>query len=120
MRPYRIPIAILVVGIFITIGGVLIYANQNPGGKDVTFSVTVTGAQSMKPDTLNANHNDNITLIVTSDRTGEVHLHGYDLHFLTTTAGQSVSRTFKADKTGDFEIEWESTSTHLGHLVVSG
>jgi hypothetical protein len=30
-----------------------------------------------------------------------------------------VSQTFKAANTGDFEIEWESTSAHLGHLVVS-
>jgi hypothetical protein len=30
-----------------------------------------------------------------------------------------VTKTFTADKTGDFPIEWESTSTPLGHLVVS-
>jgi hypothetical protein len=30
-----------------------------------------------------------------------------------------VSHTFKADKSADFEIEWESTNTHLGDLVVS-
>jgi hypothetical protein len=45
-------------------------------------------------------------------------LHGYDIHF-ETKAGQVVSQTFKADKTGDFPIEWESTSTPLGHLVVT-
>jgi hypothetical protein len=49
---------------------------------------------------------------------GEVHLHGYDLAF-DTKAGQVVSQTFKAVNTGDFPIEWESTSTDLGHLVVN-
>ena len=118
MTRYRIPIVIGVVAIFIVIGGILIFASQNRGGGNVTFNVTVSGAKSMSPDTLTAHHNDTITINVTSDTDGEVHLHGYDIHF-DTKAGQAVSHTFKADKTGDFEIEWESTSTHLGHLVVS-
>jgi len=118
INTYRVPIVVGVVVVIIAIGGVLIYSNQNPGGKDVTFNVTVTGAKSMSPDTLTAHHNDNITINVSSDTDGEVHLHGYDIHF-DTKAGQTVSHTFKAVNTGDFEIEWESTSTHLGHLVVS-
>jgi hypothetical protein len=112
------PIVIGVVAIFIVVGGILIFANQNPGGKNVTFNVAVSSAKSMSPDTLTAHHNDTITISVTSDTGGEVHLHGYDIHF-ETKAGQVVSHTFKADKTGDFEIEWEATSSRLGHLVVS-
>ncbi len=118
MNRYRIPIVVAVVAIFIAIGGILIFANQNAGGKKVTFNVTVTGGKSMSPDTLTAHHNDTITINLTSDTDGEVHLHGYDIHF-ETKAGQVVSQTFKADKSAEFEIEWESTSTHLGHLVVS-
>jgi uncharacterized protein YxeA len=118
MNRYRVPVVVAVVVVFIAIGGILIFANQNAGGKNVTFNVTVTGAKSMSPDTLTANRNDNITINVSSDNDGEVHLHGYDIHF-DTKAGQVVSHTFKAMDTGDFEIEWESTSTHLGHLVVS-
>ena len=68
--------------------------------------------------TLNAHLNDTVTINITSDTTGEVHLHGYDIPF-DCTAGQVTSHTFKADKSGQFEIEWESTSTHLGFLVVS-
>ncbi len=104
--------------IFVAIGGILIFANQSSGGQNVTFNVTVTGAKSMSPDTLSAHHNDTITINVASDTDGEVHLHGYDIHF-ETKAGQVVSHTFKAVNTGDFEIEWESTSIHLGHLVVT-
>jgi hypothetical protein len=115
---YRVPIVIAVVAIFVVVGGILIFVNQNPGGQNVTFNVTVSGAKSMSPDTLTAHHNDTITINVASDTDGEAHLHGYDIHF-ETKAGQVISQTFKADKTGDFEIEWESTSTHLGHLVVS-
>jgi len=115
---HRIPIVIAVVVVFIAVGGVLIFANQNAGGQNVTFNVTVTGGKSMSQDTLKAHHDDNITINITSDTDGEVHLHGYDIHF-DTKAGQVVTQTFKAVNTGDFPIEWESTSTSLGHLVVS-
>ena len=118
MNRYRIPIVVAVLVVFIVVGGILIFANQNAGGKNVTFDVTVTGAKSMSRDTLTAHRNDTVTINITSDTDGEVHLHGYDIHF-DTKAGQAVSQTFKAVNTGDFPIEWESTSTPLGHLVVS-
>ncbi|HEY2593579.1 MAG TPA: hypothetical protein VGK33_06740 [Chloroflexota bacterium] len=103
---------------FVAVGGYLIYANQNPGGQNRTIDVTVTAASSMSPSDLTAHRNDTVTINITSDTTGEVHLHGYDIHF-NCTAGQVTSHTFKAINTGSFEIEWESTSTHLGQLVVT-
>jgi len=118
MNRYRIPIVIVVLVVFVVVGGILIFANQNAGGQNVTINVTVTGGAKMVPDTLKAHHNDTVTINVTSDTDGEVHLHGYDIHF-DTKAGQVVTQTFKAANTGDFPIEWESTSTPLGHLVVS-
>ena len=114
----RVPIIAVVVVVFIAVAGYLIYANQTHGGQNRTIDVTVTAGKSMTPDTLKANQNDTITINITSDTNGEVHVHGYDIAF-EATAGQVVSHTFKADKTGDFEIEWESTSTRLGHFVVS-
>jgi hypothetical protein len=114
----RIGIVAAALVIFIAVGGFLIYANRNPAGQPLTINVTVTGAKTMQPSDLSAHLNDTITLNIKSDTDGEVHLHGYDIHFVAK-AGQAVSQTFKADNTGDFEIEWESTSTHLGHLVVT-
>jgi hypothetical protein len=55
---------------------------------------------------------------VISDTDGEVHLHVYDIAF-EAKAGQAVSHTFKADKTCNCDIEWESTSTSLGQLQVN-
>jgi hypothetical protein len=115
---YRIPIVVAVLVVFVVVGGIMIFANQNAGGQNMTINLTVTGGAKMVPDTLKAHHNDTVTINVTSDTDGEVHLHGYDIHF-DTKAGQVVSQTFKAVNTGDFPIEWESTSTPLGHLVVS-
>jgi hypothetical protein len=107
-----------VVVVFLTIGAFLIFANQSKGGANVTINVTVSKGTSMSPGTWSAHHNDVVTVDITSDIDGEVHLHGYDIPF-ETKAGQVVTKTFTADKTGDFPIEWESTSTRLGHLVVS-
>lgn len=118
MRRNTLLIVAIVVGLFIVAGGVLIYATRSHGGGSKTIDVTVTAATHMDPPTWTANQNDTMTVNVKSDTDGEVHLHGYDIHF-DTKAGQTVTQTFKADKTGSFPIEWESTSTPLGQLVVS-
>ena len=118
MSRNRFAIVLGVLVVFVLVGGILIYASRNGGGKNVTFDVTVTGASKMTPSTLSAHQNDTITINVSSDTDGEVHLHVYDIAF-DTKAGQVVSHTFKADKTCGCDIEWESTSTSLGSLTVS-
>jgi hypothetical protein len=72
----------------------------------------------MSQTTLEAHQNDTVTINIKSDTDGEVHLHVYDIPF-ETKAGQTVSHTFKANLTCQCLIEWESTSTPLGNLVVS-
>jgi hypothetical protein len=104
--------------VFVIAGGVVIYATSHRGGQNLTFDVTVTNASSMSPDTLTANQNDTVTINVHSNTSGEVHLHEYDIAF-NAVAGQVVSHTFKADKTGQHDIEWESTGIHLGYLIVN-
>ena len=111
-----IVVALLVV--FVIVGGVLIYANTQKGGKNVTINVTVTGAKTMSPSELKATQNDKVTINVTSDQEGEVHLHIYDIAF-EVKPGETTSHTFTADKTCTCEIEWEETSTPLGTLTVS-
>jgi hypothetical protein len=118
MSRARALVLVALVVVFVVAGGVLIYSNTHIGPKDLTFDVAVTGGSSMKPDVLEAHQNDTITINITSDRDGEVHLHQYDIP-IETKAGQTVSHTFKADKTCSCDIEWESTSTLLGSLVVS-
>ena len=118
MSQTRVVLAAVVVVLFIAAGGILIYFTRSHGGQNVTLNVTVTGGKVMQPDTLTAHQNDTVTINVTSDMDGEVHLHVYDIAF-DAKAGQTVSQTFKADKAESCEIEWESTSMHLGTLVVS-
>jgi hypothetical protein len=123
-RSRALVVAALIV-VFVIAGGALIYANTNKGSaRSVTFDLSVTGASKMSvsggtdPEKLSAHQNDTITINVTSDKEGEVHLHEYDIAF-TVTPGQTTTHTFKADKTCTCEIEWEETSTHLGTLTVS-
>lgn len=119
MSRTRIIVAVAAVAVFILAGGVLIYATQHRGGLSRTFDVTVTGATTMTPSMLQPVHvGDSVTIDIASDTTGEVHLHVYDIPF-DAVAGQTVSHTFKADKTCTCDIEWESTSRQLGTLVVS-
>jgi hypothetical protein len=114
----RIAVVVGVLVVFAVVGGLIIRANQHQGGQNVTFNVSVTGAKTMSPSSLSAHVNDTITISIASDTDGEVHLHVYDIKF-ETKAGQTVSHTFKADKTCGCDIEWESTSTPLGSLTVS-
>ena len=118
MSRTRALIVVALVVVFIIAGGVLIYANTQKGGKNVTIDVTVTGAKNMTPSDLKATQNDKVTINLTSDQEGEVHLHIYDIAF-EVKPGQTTSHTFTADKTCTCEIEWEDTSTPLGTLTVS-
>jgi hypothetical protein len=119
MSRFRLAVVIGVVVIFIAVGAYLIFGNKKSAPKPVTFNVTVTDAKSMNPDELKVNQNDTVTINISSNTTGEVHLHGYDIPF-DCVAGQVVSHTFKATISGGpFDIEWESTSTHLGDLIVN-
>jgi hypothetical protein len=114
----RVLVLAVVLVLFAAAGGVLIAYSGHGGGRNVTFDVTVTGAARMSPSTLSAHQNDTVTINMTSDTTGEVHLHGYDIAF-NTKAGQTVTHTFKATTTCSCDIEWESTGAPLGTLQVS-
>jgi hypothetical protein len=116
---FRLAIVAGVLVIFIAVGAYLIFGHGKAAPQSRTFDVTITAAKSMKPPVLNVNQNDTVTINMSSDATGEVHLHGYDIPF-DCVAGQVVSHTFKATISGGpFDIEWESTATHLGDLIVN-
>jgi|ERR1700682_24601 len=117
MSRNRIAVVVGVLVAFVIVGGILIYA-RSTSGQNVTFDVTVTGGKTMSPSDLTVHQNDTVTINIKSDTDGEVHLHVYDIHF-ETKKGQTVTQKFKADKSGKFPLEWESTSTDLGQLIVN-
>ena len=118
MSRNRAAVVAAVFVVFAVVAAYLVYTNQGGGGKNVRFDVTVTHADNMKPSELDVHQNDLVTISITSDTDGEVHLHGYGIHF-DNIAGKVTTHAFKADKSGTFELEWESTSHHLGDLVVA-
>jgi len=118
MSRNRILVVAAVLLLFAAAGGALIFATGHHQPQNLTFNLAVTGATSMRPSSLSAHVGDTLTINIASDTTGEVHLHVYDIAF-NTVAGQTVSHTFKADKTCGCDIEWESTSHSLGNLTVN-
>lgn len=111
-------ILLVVVALVIVVGiGVVALRSVGGGGQDRTIDIAITG-KKMAPDTITVKQNDNVTLNITGDHTEEIHIHGYDL-LKTIEAGKSGVYKFRADKSGDYEIEIETTSTTVGHLVVN-
>ena len=118
MSRTRLYVVVALVAVFLVAGAVLTYATGHRGGQNLTFNVTVTGGTTMTPSQLSAHQGDDITINVTSDSEGEVHLHEYDIAF-DVKPGQTTTHSFKADKTCGCDIEWETTSHPLGTLTVS-
>ena len=118
MARNRVVILAVVVLVLLAIGGYLISQNIGGGGRQVSLALSVTGS-SLMPDAPTAKQGDRVTMTMTADKVEEVHLHGYDVLFAVPSAGGSVTHTFTADKSGSFEIELETTGTHLGQFNVS-
>jgi len=112
----RLAIVVAVLVIFAAVGAVLVFGNQGPAPQQRLIQVTVTG-DTMSPAQLQANEGDTLTVSVSADKYEEIHLHGYDKHFFPSP-GQPATLTFPADKTGNFVIEIEVSSTPLGLLDV--
>jgi FtsP/CotA-like multicopper oxidase with cupredoxin domain len=118
MARNRVLILLVVVVLFLAVGGFLIARSVGGGGRPVTIDLTVSGS-TLTPDTPTAKQGDRVTMTITADKAEEIHLHGYDIPFQVPSAGGKVTHTFTADKSGSFEMELEATSTHLGEFQVS-
>ncbi len=116
MSRNRVLVIAVVVIAFIAIGGYLVQRGTGTGGQQVRLNLKVAGS-TMTPDNPTAHANDTVTMTITADKDEEIHLHGYDIPF-ECKANQPLTKTFKADKTGDFDMEIEETSTPLGKLTV--
>ena len=118
MRRNRAVILAAVVVAFLAVFGYLVSRNTGGGGNAVTIDITVAGSR-MSPDTPSAKQGDRVTMTITADSKEEIHLHGYDIPFAVPAAGGRVTHSFKADRTGSFEMEIEGSGTHLGQFQVS-
>jgi hypothetical protein len=119
MQRNRLLIIAVVVVVFIAAGAYLALRGLGGTGKPVTLALSVTGTTMSPTATPTVDQNDMVTMTVTTDQAEEIHLHGYDIHFEIPGPGQSVTHTFKADKSGRFDMEIEASSTGVGTFVVN-
>jgi len=66
---------------------------------------------------LRVHEGDEIILKIVSDRSDEVHLHGYDLH-ADLVPGETTTLAFSATRTGRFGMEMHRSHTELAALEV--
>lgn len=66
---------------------------------------------------LEAHEGDEIILKIVTDRSDEVHLHGYDLH-ADLVPGETTTLAFTATRTGRFGMELHRSHDELGALEV--
>ena len=84
-------------------------SDQRPEACDaeaVTIQITVT-AEAMTPDDPGACRDQDVTLVISSETDGFLHIHGYDeeVPALEISAGEKVEVEFGADRSGQFPIE---------------
>lgn len=75
------------------------------------------GARVAGPAVIEIGAGDAVTLMVTSDRADELHVHGYDLH-ADLRPGEAATLSFKAEHAGRFEIELHGAHLGLATLEV--
>lgn len=69
------------------------------------------------PTILTATQGDTVTIAITANVNGELHLHGYDKHVNFFT-GKKSSLTVFANTAGRFPYELEDSKTEIGALEV--
>lgn len=87
---------------------------------DVTIEVVVADGEVEVTggDRIDVPIDSLVELILTTDVSEEVHVHGYDLK-LGVAAGKTASTTFTTGVAGRFEIELEGSGMFITELVVS-
>ncbi len=86
---------------------------------DVMVMVTFeNGSVTTESDRVDVAVGDIVEIVVTSDVTEEIHLHGYDI-IADVAAGETATLRFTAEVPGIFEVELEDSGELLVELVIS-
>ena len=87
-----------------------------PGPTEIRITV-VNGAPKGGIARENVKKNDRVVLVVRSDVTDHVHLHGYDL-MRDVAPGKPARLPFKATIPGRFEVELEDRGVQIADITV--
>lgn len=91
----------------------------------VTLAATLPATSPLQPKNLNVCQNQKVTLTISSERDGAVHLHGYDDQNaeVEVATGKDARLAFTASHPGQFVIEFHpadgSAESEVGVLTVN-
>ncbi len=111
---------IIIVGVVLLISSFVIFMpkNSNSAPKNEYATIVVKNKElTSGPSIIHVKQGDTVILKITTDRTDEFHLHGYD-EKIDLEAGVTANLSFTASLTGDYEYELEQSKLILGHLQV--
>lgn len=87
-------------------------------GKTITIDLEDGKPTEKVGPSVTVSKGDKLTLVITSDKAYEVHVHGVDIS-IDVTPGDTVTKTFTVDlAAGSYEVEVEETGFLLFNLVV--
>jgi hypothetical protein len=93
-------------------------AISEPSVRQEVFEINIQNGRIVSGSTLlQVREGDEITLKIVSDRSDEVHLHGYGLHAYIVP-GETAMLAFTATRTGRFGLEMHRSHIELGTLEV--
>jgi len=101
-------------------GGAAIEEGLAAADADVTITATFkAGTVDLEgDDRVDVEVDDVVMVMVTSDVTDQVHVHGYNI-LAEVGSDMNAMILFTADSPGKFEIEFEASGTFIAELVVS-
>ena len=79
----------------------------------VSIDVSIDG-ETMRPKDIVVTHNDLLVMNITSDRSGSIHVHGYNLEH-SVEQGVRSSFEMNAHATGKFNIAFHNSDHGHGH-----
>jgi hypothetical protein len=90
----------------------------SPAQQSSVFELVVrAGKLASGPSVLRVHEGERVNLLVKSDSSDEVHLHGYDLH-ARLAPGATANLEFTANHTGRFGLELHNVHSELAALEV--
>lgn len=103
----------------LVLGGLFLLLRPDPPSTapaEPSFEVEIRD-DGMRPEEVSVREGDRVTLGIKSDRSVEIHVHGYDLE-REVEPGETIDLSFEADLTGRFPVEDHETEEELGVLLV--
>jgi hypothetical protein len=126
---------LLIAGALVAVALFFVFRGDDDGGSQAQATTTTGTTQATQTDVerpavfnidartpeikrISVKRNRMVVIVVTTDRSEVVHLHGYDLKS-DATPRRPARIAFRADQPGRFEIELEESGEQIAELTVT-